>query len=294
MSIFDKLLAEDLIKPPRFLKNNIIYEVLTGSHAYGTNLAEKSDFDIYGVGIPPKDVIFPHLSGEIPGFGRQIQRFEQFLQHHVDYHGQKQYDITIFSIVKYVHLCMENNPNMIDTLFVPQDCITSINAIGQMIRSARTKFLHKGSYHKFLGYAHSQLHKMSSNKRTGNRAEIHAEHGFDVKFAMHLVRLSYEAEQILAEGDLDLRRHSEHLKAIRRGDVKESDIREWFSSKEKHLEQLYRESKLPHSPDEAEIKVLLLACLEHHFGSLDKAIVIPDRYELALKEIGQILARNGI
>lgn len=294
MSVFDKLLEAGLIKPPRYLKNNICYEVLTGSHAYGTNDTSKSDFDIYGVGIPPKDLIFPHLSGEIPGFGIQLQRFEQFSQHHIDFHGQKEYDITIFSIVKYVQLCMENNPNMLDTLFVPQDCITGINAIGQMIRDSRRMFLHKGSYHKFRGYAYSQLHKMTSNKRTGKRAEFHEEYGFDVKFAMHLVRLAYEAEQILAEGDLDLRRNNEHLKAVRRGDIPESEIRDWFTSKEKHLEELYRTSSLPHSPDQTAIKKLLLDCLEHHFGSLEKAIAAPDRHETALREIGQILSKIGM
>lgn len=294
MSVFDKLLTEGLIKPPRFLKNNICYEVITGSVAYGTNLAEKSDFDIYGVGIPPREVIFPHTAGEIPGFGRQIKRFEQFLQHGIDYHGQKEYDITVTSIVKYFQLCMENNPNMVDTLFVPQECITGMNAIGQMIRDSRKMFLHKGSYHKFRGYAFSQLHKMSSNKRTGKRKEVHDQYGFDLKFAMHLVRLAYEAEQILSEGDLDLRRNSEHLKAIRRGDVSEAEIREWFSSKEKHLEELYRTSKIPHSPDEPAIKSLLMSCLEHHYGSLENVVDFPDKYKASLSEISAILSRVGM
>jgi len=45
------------------------YEVITGSVAYGTNLTDKSDFNIYGVGIPPKEVLYhtsrlPHSSDE--------------------------------------------------------------------------------------------------------------------------------------------------------------------------------------------------------------------------------------
>lgn len=293
MSHFDKLLESGLIHPPRFLKNNVIYEVITGSMAYATNVADKSDFDLYGVVIPLKELIWPHLAGEIPGFGNQTKRFEQYIEHHIK-SGDRDYDLTYTSIVKYFQLCMENNPNMVDTLFVPQECITGINAIGQMIRENRQRFLHKGCYHKFLGYAHSQLHKMASNKRTGKREEIHAEFGFDVKFAMHLVRLSYEAEQILTEHDLDLRRHSEHLKAIRRGEVPEADIRAWFSSKEKHLEELYRSSTLRNVPDQEFLKSLLLSCLEHHYGSLDKAIETPDKFKNAVTEIGAILQRIGI
>jgi predicted nucleotidyltransferase len=293
-SVFDKLMVANLIKPPTYLKNNVIYEVITGSHAYGTNLTDKSDFDIYGVGIPPRDMIFTHLRGEIPGFGRQIQRFEQFSQHHIQFSQDKEYDITIYSIIKYFQLCMDNNPNMVDTLFVPQECIVYSNSIGNMIREKRKIFLHKGSYHKFLGYAHSQLHKMASPDREGKRKEIFDKFGFDVKFAMHLVRLAYEAEQILVFGDLDLRKHNEHLKSIRRGDVTEKDIREWFASKEKDLEKLYQESKLQHSPDEQVIKQLLIDCLEHHYGSLEKCVVIQDKYEVAVKEIRDTLSKLGL
>lgn len=292
-SHFDKLHEAGKLNAPRFLKNNIIYEVITGSHAYGTNVSESSDLDIYGVVIPLKEMVFPHLAGEIPGFGVQIKRFEQYIQHHLE-HGVHSYDMTYTSIVKYFQLCMENNPNMVDTLFVPQECVTHMNRIGSLIRENRRRFLHKGSYHKFLGYAHSQLHKMASNKREGKRAEIHDKFGFDVKFAMHLVRLSYEAEQILSEEDLDLRRHSEHLKAIRRGDVPEQDIRLWFASKEKYLEELYRTSTLRHTPDQEFLKTLLLNCLEHHYGSLEKAIDTSDKYQSAVIEISAILERIGV
>lgn len=74
MSHFDKLVDADVIRPPRFLRNNVVYEVITGSVAYGTNLTDKSDFDLYGVVIPLKEMIFPHLAGEIIGFGHQARR----------------------------------------------------------------------------------------------------------------------------------------------------------------------------------------------------------------------------
>ena len=71
-------------------------------------------------------------------------------------------------------------------------------------------------------------------------------------------------------------------------------FRSWFSEKEKYLQKLYHESTLRHSPDEDSIKQLLLNCLEHHFGSLDKAINNPDKYEIATKEISKILSRIGV
>ena len=145
---------------PKFLLDNTMYATYMGSVAYGvSNLG--SDVDIYGFCLPPKENIFPHLAGEIPGFGSQIQRFNQFQQHHIkDKSTDKEYDITIFSIVKYFQLCMENNPNIIDSLFVPRTCIMHSTAISEHVRENRKLFLHKGAYHKFKGYSYSQMHKM--------------------------------------------------------------------------------------------------------------------------------------
>ena len=86
-----------------------------------------------------------------------------------------------------------------------------------------------------------------------------AEHGFDTKFGYHVVRLIGEVEQILVEGDIDLQRDNEQLKAIRRGEWTEERLRQWFADKESHLERAYAESTLRASPDEARIKALLLA-----------------------------------
>jgi predicted nucleotidyltransferase len=132
-----------------------------GSVAYGV-AGDDSDSDIYGWCIPPKEMVFPHLAGQIPGFGKQIQRFQQYQQHHIiDESTKKEYDFSIYNIVKFFQLCMDNNPNMVDALFVPERCVLHCNAIGNIVRENRRLFLHKGCWHKFRGYAYSQLHKMS-------------------------------------------------------------------------------------------------------------------------------------
>jgi predicted nucleotidyltransferase len=261
-----------------------------GSVAYGV-AGDDSDSDIYGFCIPPKEMIFPHLNGEIMGFGRQIKRFEQWQEHHIqDENAGKEYDFQIYSIVKYFQLCMENNPNMVDALFVPERCIIHCSAIGNIVRENRRLFLHRGCWHKFRGYSYSQLHKMSTKSPEvgSKREESIKKFGFDVKFAYHVVRLIYEVEQILTTQDLNLESNSEMLKAIRRGEWTEQRIIDFFEQKEKALNKAYEESTLPYSPDEQKIKKLLLECLEHHFGSLDKTYIEPDMYKNALLEIQEI------
>ncbi len=284
------LATKKLISPPQWLVDNVQLEVLMGSIAYGV-ATSRSDEDIYGFCIPHKDMIFPHLAGDIPGFGRQKKRFDQYQQHGIkDTDAQIEYDITIYSIVKYFSLLMENNPNIVDSLFVPRECVLHTTQIGEMVREKRRIFLHKGCYHKFRGYSFSQLHKMKGkNPEPGSkRAKLREKYGADVKFMYHIVRLLDEVEQILMFGDLDLQRAKEYMKAIRRGEVSEEDIIAHFNTKEKQLEKVYEESKLPWGPDEPAIKQLLIDCLEVHYGDLSHCIVQPDKAVAALRQVQEI------
>lgn len=264
-----------------------------GSNAYGV-ASDNSDLDLYGFCIPSKDVIFPHLRGEIPGFGRQLKRFEQWQEYHIidkSANGGKsqEYDFAVYSIVKYFQLCMENNPNMIDSLFTPIDCVLHITQIGQLVKDNRDLFLHKGSWHKFRGYAYSQLHKMNSKNPRGNRKELVEKYGYDIKFAYHVVRLVLEVQQILEYGTLDLRRDRELLKSIRRGEWTQEQVRTWFTDKEKQLESVYEKSDLPYKPDEVKIKDLLLTCLELHYGNLSDCVAIENTATRAIREIQDVL-----
>ena len=180
---------------------------------------------------------------------------------------------------------MENNPNLIDSLFVPHRCILHITRIGTMVRDNRKLFLHRGSWYKFKGYSYSQMHKMDIKNPEGKRVEEVQKYGYDLKFAYHVVRLLGEIEQILLEGDLDLEKNREQLKSIRRGEWTKEQIKEYFSNKEKELESAYLKSTLPMYPDEDRIKALLLNCLEEHFGSLGNVITKPDDFKNLLNDI---------
>ena len=152
-STIQQLTKRGLISPPSFLPQNVHYETLMGSIAYGV-AGDASDTDIYGFCIPQKDNIFPHLKGEILGFGTQTKRFEQYQQHHViDKDNKKEYDLTIYSIIKYFQLCLENNPNILDSLFTPQFCVLHITQVGNLVRENRKLFLHRGCWPKFKGYS---------------------------------------------------------------------------------------------------------------------------------------------
>jgi uncharacterized protein len=293
-SIFQSLEEKGLLKsPPKFLSTNVQYEVIMGSVAYGVS-ENHSDMDVYGFAIPPRDMVFPHLQGHLHGFDPEFETFNQFQQHHIEDRNAlggkgRKYDITIYSIVKYFRLLADCNPNIIDSLFVPRRCVLYTTAIGEMIRERRKLFLHKGCWATFKGYAYTQMHKMKTKQPEGKRVHLVEEFGYDVKFAYHVVRLLNEVEQIMAEENLELDRNSDQLKAIRRGDWSQEQVENYFFEKEKHLEHLYLQSKLPTQPDTAAIKILLLNCLEQHYGSLDAVIQVADKYTQAVKDIQRII-----
>lgn len=291
--LLQKLKTAEAIHPPKWLPDNTAYMTIMGSVAYGVS-SDTSDMDLYGFCLPPKDLVFPHLSGQITGFGTQVQRFEQWQEHHVKAPDSKQeYDFAIFSIVKYFQLCMENNPNMIDSLFTARRCVVHSSPIAELVREKRREFLHKGSWHKFKGYAYAQMHKMrgKANAQNPKRAADIAEVGFDTKFAYHIVRLLSEVEQILTEHDLDLERNREQLKSIRRGEWTLDQIEEFFTTKEKGLEEVYLKSTLRHAPDEAVLKALLMNCLEQHYGNLERAVAIEKPSSQLVRELEDVLAR---
>lgn len=113
-STFDSLYRRGLVRgAPAFLLNNVQYEVVMGSIAYGV-ADDDSDMDVYGFAMPPKDDLFPHLRGEVAGFDDLQPRFTQFQQHGImdkdALGGQgREYDITLYSISRYFRLLTENN-----------------------------------------------------------------------------------------------------------------------------------------------------------------------------------------
>lgn len=293
-SVIQKLIDQKLIDPPPFMSGSIQYETICGSMSYGVS-SDSSDMDIMAFCIPDKGTVFPHLNGEIDGFGTKLPRFEQFQEHHIQsLDGQTEYDVTCYNIVKYFQLLMENNPNIVDSIYTPERCVLhETNKVGRLVRDNRDLFLHKGSWHKFKGYAYAQMRKIreKTNRQNPKRAESIEKYGYDVKFAYHVVRLINEVEMIMTEHTLDLERGREQLKSIRRGEWPLEKIEAYMLSKEAALESVYLTSTLRYSPDEQAIKELLFHCLEEHYGSLSGLVSVTDRTPALVKDLEAVLAR---
>lgn len=119
-----------------FVIPNTIFMTIAGSHMYGMATAA-SDIDKRGVCVPP----YTHTLG-----------FHNFEQQEVP--GE---DTVIFSLKKFMHLASDCNPNIIELLYAPDDCIQICEPLWKELLEHRDKFLSTKAYHTFCGYAHGQL-----------------------------------------------------------------------------------------------------------------------------------------
>lgn len=129
--------------------NNLIYSIYVGSYAYGTNMPG-SDMDEGGICIPDKETVL--------GFGK----FEQANEWE-DENGEP-VDKTIYSINKAIPLMINNNPNMLDYLFIPDRCIIKLEKEWEQILSIRDEFLSSKCKFTYQGYSFSQLERIQTHR----------------------------------------------------------------------------------------------------------------------------------
>ena len=291
-SRFNMLNEKELVVLPNEVQYGLIYETIIGSESYGLAKEGSSDIDVAAVCIPQKEDVFPHLKSEILGFGKQTKQFTTWQKHHIlDKDSGKEYDLTAYGLVKFFSLCYDNNPNLLDVLYSPDNCVVYATPISDLMRNNRDLFLSKQAYKTCVAYSYSQLKKLRTKVPLieSKRYESYVKLSYDSKYAMHLFRLILQAEQILSEHTLDLQKNKEQLKSVRAGELALDQIEGFFFRKEKQLEELYVKSTLQHKPDEDKIKALLLECLEMHYGSLEKAVYIAPDLENDLKMISKIV-----
>lgn len=282
LSIYRNMIKSGRIETPNFNVSDVVYETHMGSTAYGTS-TEASDLDIYAVVVPHPHIVFPHLVGHISGFEDKTVRFENLQAHGIEY-GGRQWDVSVYNIVRYFQLCLDNNPNMIDSLYTPEDSITYINSVGRTIRNNRGEFLHKGYARKALGFATSQLKKFD-RVTDGKRKHLIEQFGYDVKAASHVVRLLLQAEQVLTQGRINFFQSRDTIRGVKLGQWDKEDVYDFYIRYEDRVMRLVKSSNLREKPDTSKIKRLLFHCLDMHYGNLNDILFGRDAqqtFELSL------------
>ena len=168
-----------------FLKDNdhlgrqICYLTLAGSRAYGTN-NEDSDTDIRGFAIEK----FQEIIG--------LKDFEQV--------EDRETDTVIYALRKFISLCANCNPNVIEMLGTRDEDVIYANEIGQLVRGNASLFLSKRAYQSFAGYATAQLRRIQNALAHDSYSEADKER--HIQKSLESMMLSLESQYELAGGSI--------------------------------------------------------------------------------------------
>jgi hypothetical protein len=131
-----------------FIKENdlLLFEVISGSNAFGL-ATEKSDLDIKGVFYLPKEIFFG--TEYIPQVSNETN------------------DIVYYELGRFIELLLKNNPNILEILATPNECVLYKHPIMDLI--IIDDFLSKLCKETFGGYAMTQIYKARGlNKKIVN------------------------------------------------------------------------------------------------------------------------------
>jgi predicted nucleotidyltransferase len=111
---------------------------------------------------------------------------------------------------------------------------------------------------------HWKQYENWKNTRNPARATLEAKHGYDVKHAMHLIRLMRMCREIITTGKVEvLRSDAQELIAIRNGAWSYEQLINWAEIQDKELDELYKISDiLPHQPDRKKLNKLCIELVE--------------------------------
>ena len=115
---------------------HILVRCISGSKAYGLDTPQ-SDTDIRGVFILPKNTFY------------STQYFEQI--------SDIKNDITYYELRRFIELLSKNNPNILELLNIPEDCLLFKHFLFEKLK--KIQVLSKLCQHTFAGYAMTQIKK---------------------------------------------------------------------------------------------------------------------------------------
>jgi predicted nucleotidyltransferase len=187
----------------------LIHLFVGGSELHGAKVHGTDDLDIYGVYIEPPEFALglrslPHYVWSTAGDERR--------------NGPNDVDVTLYSLRKWAGLACKGNPTALHFLFAESEIESPI---WDKVLAHKNVLLSQACVKQFLGFADDQLKRMTGAKgrgKKGTRPQIEVKYGYDVKAAMHTLRLLYECKELVSTGSLTFPRpEREYLVRVRTG-----------------------------------------------------------------------------
>lgn len=232
----------DLPTPP--VREIIRCEV--GSTLHGIGIGS-DDLDLMSVGLEPRNAWtglakWEHWTWRSAGKGERSQAGDV--------------DWTLYGLRKYLRLACQGNPSVIVLLYAPDRMLHVCTDRGRELIGMRDAIVSQKCIPRFLGYLHGQREKARDGK-AGRRG---VREGRSEKWASHMVRLGYEAVEIVTTGGLVLPMREEFAakcRAIKRGEMPFGEALDLAERLEKHVQAVEPGTPLREEPDYERINAWL-------------------------------------
>ena len=206
--------------PEEIAEQGMIIRSLVGSTIHGLELAGTDDRDEMGVCIEPPEYVI--------GLGS----FETWVKRTKPEGVRSEagdLDLVVHSLRKFARLALKGNPTVLLLLFVKPDQLIVRTPLGDELQSLAPAFVSRKAGQAFLGYLSAQKQRLLGERgqRNVKRPELEEAHGYDTKYAMHMLRLGYEGRELLETGRLSLPMREQERRrvfAVRRGEVPFNDV----------------------------------------------------------------------
>ena len=227
------------------LGDRVGFMTFRGSILHGLYEEGVSDVDVIGFTVPPLSNVFPVA----------MKPYEQS-ELKTNSNTGTQYDVLIYSLVKFINLLTKSNPNVMDLLYVPKQMIIADCWQYQLLVENRHLFTSKKIASTFCGYASNQLKSMQNSVYTRDMGEKRKNlvdtYGYDVKNASCLILLLKQGIDFFKFNTF----YSPHpdvmeLQAIRNGKY---TLEEITQQADKLMDELHTLKQISTIPDEVDIK----------------------------------------
>jgi predicted nucleotidyltransferase len=220
-----------------------ILRVEVGSTAHGTGLGPTvEDHDEMAIAIEP----VAWTLGIRTWKGTIIHRPGR---RHDERSGPGDLDLTVHSLRKWAQLAARGNPSILLALWAP---ILDQTPLGALLRDQASMFVSRQVAGPFLGYAQAQRQRLLGQRGGAhtNRPELVQVHGYDTKYAMHMVRLALQGNELMMTGAIEFPARSQRLLLdIRQGKYSLAEVVEMAEQYEGTLKRLADHADLPAGPD---------------------------------------------
>jgi hypothetical protein len=208
----------------------VILRTVVGSEVAGTGLPGVGDVDHVGIAVEAvEDVLGVGVSPELWEFRTAWERpapagFDPRS-------GAGDLDLSVYPARKWCRLALAGNPSVLVPLFVPNEFVVSATTFGEELRENRNKFVSQQLGRKHLGYMNAQRQRLegSTGGMRVTRQDLIDSHGYDTKYASHVLRLGHQGLIVLTEGTLPVPLPTdiaETILAVRRGERELTDVLE--------------------------------------------------------------------